>query len=224
VQFYPDEKRHPWIKRVAPFVWGTYAKDRIQNGTDPFILPGIRFNFTRAGNLRVDFGRGRETFGGQRFTVARNHVDGGAQILRWLNVGGSFDQGAAIFYDAENPFAGTNKSRRLNVGLQPSSRLSHSIGYQYVKFERESGEKVFDVHIVNLRNTYQFNPQFLVRAIAQYDSSRRRVLGDFLASWELVPGTVVHAGYGALLESANTRPYEATARAFFFKASYLARF
>jgi hypothetical protein len=224
VQFYPDEKRHPWIKRVAPFVWGTYAKDRVQNGTDPFILPGVRFNFTRAGNLRVDFGRGRETFGGQRFTIARHHIDGGVQIMRWLNVGGSFDQGAGIYYDPANPFAGTNKSRRINLGLQPNSKLSHNVGYQYVKFERESGDRVFDVHILNVRNTYQFNPQFLIRAIAQYDSSRRRVLSDVLASWELVPGTVVHAGYGALLESANTRPYEATARAFFFKASYLARF
>ena len=52
-------------------------------------------------------------------------------------------------------------------------------------FERqETGEKVFDVHVVNLRNTYQFTPQFLIRAITQYDSSRRRVLGDFLASYD----------------------------------------
>lgn len=80
------------------------------------------------------------------------------------------------------------------------------------------------MHIVNLRNTYQFNRQFLLRAIAQYDSSRERVLGDFLASYELVPGTVVHAGYGTFYERLNARPYEATARAFFFKASYLARF
>ena len=63
-----------------------------------------------------------------------------------------------------------------------------------------------------------------MRAIAQYDSSRRRVLGDFLASYELSPGTVVHAGYGSLLESRPGDPYAATARAFFFKASYLARF
>jgi hypothetical protein len=78
--------------------------------------------------------------------------------------------------------------------------------------------------VVNLRNTYQFSRQFLIRAITQYDSSRRRVLGDFLASYELVPGTVVHAGYGALWERLDPDPYRATARAFFFKASYLARF
>jgi hypothetical protein len=224
VQFYPDENEYGWIKRVAPFVWGVHAMDRVEDGSEPFILPGIRLNFTRQGFLRLDLGRGRETFGGRRFAVGRNHVDGNAQILRWLFVGGSLDQGAGIFYDPVDPYAGTNRRRNIRVGLQPNARLSHSIDYTYVRFDRDTGERVFDVHIVNLRNTYQFNPQFLIRGIAQYDSSRRRVLGDFLASYELAPGTVVHAGYGTLLESPERRPYEPTARAFFFKASYLARF
>jgi hypothetical protein len=64
----------------------------------------------------------------------------------------------------------------------------------------------------------------MVRAITQYDSSRRRILGDFLGSYELMPGSVIHAGYGALWERPDVDPYRATARAFFFKASYLARF
>jgi hypothetical protein len=81
-----------------------------------------------------------------------------------------------------------------------------------------------DVHVANLRNTYQFTSRFFVRGIVQYDSSQHRVLGDFLASYELVPGTVVHAGYGSLLESDDLRPYQATQRALFFKASYLTRF
>jgi len=94
-----------------------------------------------------------------------------------------------------------------------------------VHFQREAtGEKVFDVHVINLRNTYQFTPHFLIRAITNYDSSRRRVLGDFLASYELMPGTVAYAGYGALWEGLEGTPYQTTARAFFFKASYLARF
>ena len=225
VQFYPDEQRYPWLKRIAPFVWGVHARDRVENGTEPFILPGIRFNFTRQGFLRVDFGRGRETFGGRRFDVGRNHIDGSAQILRWLNVGGSIDRGAGIYYDAPEPFAGTNARRNIRIGLQPNSRLSHNIDYTYVQFDDAAGARVFDLHILNLRNTYQFTPRFLVRGIAQYDSSRRRVLGDFLGSYELVPGTVVHAGYGTLLESPDPLvPYQATARSFFFKASYLARF
>ena len=44
--------------------------------------------------------------------------------------------------------------------------------------------------------------RLLIRGIAQFDSAKHRVLGDFLASYELMPGT---------------------ARALFFKVSYLAR-
>jgi hypothetical protein len=111
------------------------------------------------------------------------------------------------------------------VGLQPSSNLNHEISYTFVDFEhRATGERVFDVHIVNSRNTYQFNRQFLVRLIAQLDTSRRRILGDLLASYELTPGTVVHLGYGSILEAPETGGYSPVARAFFFKASYLSHF
>jgi hypothetical protein len=59
------------------------------------------------------------------------------------------------------------------------------------------------------------------------------VLTDFLASYEFVPGTVFHAGYGSLIEKrafengafvANGGEYLTTSRGLFFKASYLHRF
>ena len=224
VQFYPDA-RYSWIRRIAPFFWVTRAEDRLQGGSELFALPGIRFNFTRQGNLRLDFGRGHETFAGRRFTTGRVNVNGGAQFTRWLNVGGWFSRGPGVYYDAFEPFGGTSISRGIDVGLQPNANLSHGFSYNFVTFARPGGERVFAVHVVNLRNTYQFTPRFLVRAIAQFDSARRRVLGDVLASYELSPGTVVHAGYGSLFDSlAPGQPYDASARAFFFKASYLARF
>jgi len=224
VQFYPDQKKYPWLKRVAPFTWVQYADDRVQNGDELFVLPGIRFNFTRAGNFRIDHGRGHETFAGREFRISRTFMNGGAQFTNWFDAGGYMQSGEGIFYDPAAPFAGNFRNLGVYVNLQPTAKLSHEINYDRATFDRESGERVFGVNIVNLRNTYQFNRQFLLRAIAQYDSSRERVLGDFLASYELVPGTVVHAGYGTFYESLNSRPYEPTARAFFFKASYLARF
>jgi hypothetical protein len=201
-----------------------YAEDRVQGGDELFVLPGIRFNFTRAGNFRIDHGRGHETFAGREFSVTRTFMNGGAQFTNWLGAGGYMQAGGGIFYDPVDPFGGNYRNLGIYVNLQPSTRLSHEINYDRATFERESGERVFRVNIVNLRNTCQFNRQFLLRAIVQYDSSRERVLGDFLASYELVPGTVVHAGYGTFYESMNSQRYEATARAFFFKASYLARF
>ena len=67
----------------------------------------------------------------------------------------------------------------------------------------------------------------------QFDSSRFRVLTDFLASYELRPGTVVYAGYGSLIEQRGfvdgqwipgEGDYAASQRGLFFKASYLYRF
>jgi hypothetical protein len=224
LSFYPTG-RFGWVRRVNPFVWMVGARDRAQGGDEFLWIPALRFNFTRSGYLRVDKGMGHETFGHQRFRTGRTMVDGGAQWTKWLNLAGTFNSGPAVFYDLVSPFQGRQRTLAARIGLQPSTRLNNQINYTFVHFERETtGATVYDVHVINLRNTYQFNRQFLLRAITQYDSSRRRVLGDFLASYELAPGTVVHGGYGSLWERPEYNPYQATARAFFFKASYLAHF
>jgi hypothetical protein len=225
LNFYPSPERFGWIKRINPFVWMTRARDRVQGGTEAFVLGGWNWNFTRAGFLRLELGRGHETFVGQQFDTGRQGANGNIQILRWLNIGGSWSSGPAIFYDPVVPFQGDRTQTNVRFNLQPNARLNSSTSYNFVSFtNRSTGLEVFDAHVVNLRNTYQFTPQFLIRAVAQYDSSQKRVLSDFLASYELTPGTVVHAGYGALFERDVAVPYKATARALFLKASYLARF
>ena len=222
VNFYPGGGL-AWIKRIAPFAWTTFADDRTQGGTEFQVMSGLRFNFVRQGSLRLDYDRGHETFAQRRFRTGRLHADGRAQITRWLNVSGTFERSPAIYYDPLDPFGGMQVNRTLALDWQPSAKLAHNLSYDYVKFDRTAGEPVYRLHIVNLRNTYQFSPRFFLRGIVQFDSSKRRILGDVLASYELVPGTVVHLGYGSVLESVERRPYAATTRALFFKVSYLAR-
>jgi hypothetical protein len=118
--------------------------------------------------------------------------------------------------------------------LQPSGRFNQGFNYRRLSFDHKlTGEPVYDVDLIYSRTTYQFSRQFFIRAIAQYDSSRYRVLTDFLASYELRPGTVAYAGYGSLIERRGFEDdewipgrgdYAATQRGFFFKASYLYRF
>jgi hypothetical protein len=66
--------------------------------------------------------------------------------------------------------------------------------------------------------------------LARYDSSQRRLLTDWLASYEFVPGTVFHAGYGSLYEkgsgsvASDADRYLMINRGLFLKASYLRRF
>jgi hypothetical protein len=78
-----------------------------------------------------------------------------------------------------------------------------------------------------------FDRHFLLRAIVQYDSSKKQVLTDLLASYELRPGTVAYVGYGSSVEQrewdgaafqANRGDYRTMRRGFFCKASYSYRF
>jgi uncharacterized protein DUF5916 len=225
LNFYPSNPRFRWIKRINPFFWVVGGKDRAEGGTEALYLPAVRFNFTRDGSLRLDYGRGHETFAGRQFEIGTMTVDAGVQITRWLELNAATHSGAAIFYDPDAPFQGYRRSTSVRFGLQPNAKVNIHTTYDFVTFSnRSTGLNVYRVHIVILRNTYQFTPRFFVRAVAQFDSSRERVLTDFLASYELTPGTVVHAGYGSLYGTETVETYHATARAFFFKASYRARF
>lgn len=240
LNFYPGGGKTHWVQRVTPFLFGKYGTDRVQDGREYFAGTGVRFSFTRQGNLNIETAYGEEAWRGQQFKAYnRIFIFAGGQPVRWLNVYGGIGSGPAIFYDDINPFQGESTGTFFGMTFQPNQHLSESIQGNMQRFNRaDTGARVYAVDVINSRTTYQFDKHFLARALIQYDSDSRRVLTDFLASYEFVPGTVVHAGYGSLYErgvfdgspndaSAPVRleeRYRATNRGFFFKASYLHRF
>ncbi|HUQ86164.1 MAG TPA: DUF5916 domain-containing protein [Vicinamibacterales bacterium] len=240
VSFYPHGGKNFWLQRITPFVFAKAGHDQIQEGDEHFIDTGVRFNFTRQGNLSVEIARGKEAWQGQQYNVGNDvFVFAGMQALRWLNAYGGVGVGPAIYYDEVNPFQGRSLNSFYGVTIQPNQHLSESIEGNSTRFDRASnGERVYSVDVLNSRTTYQFDKHFLVRFLAQYDSSEHRLLTDFLGSYEFVPGTVFHAGYGSLYERGRLsafpadangpvrldEKYRATNRGLFFKASYLRRF
>ena len=232
--FYPDKARTPWLRRVVPFVFTQHGVDRVADGRDHVTVPGVRLNFTRQGFFRVDAILGEEPWAGQQFSIDKGRVMGNVQLLRWLYISGRVVAGNATYYDTVAPFQGRSRQASLDVNIEPIPQLSQQVSATFVDFDRAStGEDVYEVTIVNTRTVYQFNKHFFLRAIAQYDSQRERVLTDFLASYELRPGTVFFVGYGSLLERRAFEDgqwiplrgeYLTTRRGLFLKASYLFRF
>jgi hypothetical protein len=232
--FYPPQAKLPWLRRISPFSFTQGGTDRNAGGDELLQVSGVQLRFTRQGFLRLDRFDGFETWAGQRFDRGNWRTFGSVQLYRWLSLDGQYMFGQAVFYDPDEPFQGRQRNWRLGATLQPSGQLSQTLGYQRVVFDRaDTRERVYALHILNSRTTYQFSRQFFLRAIAQFDSSRYRVLSDFLASYELRPGTVVYAGYGSLIEREDfvngewvlgTGDYRTTQRGLFFKASYLHRF
>jgi hypothetical protein len=232
--FYPDKERYGWIPRISLFSFTQGGRDRKAGGNELLQVSGLRIRFTRQGFFRFDRFDGYETWAGQRFERGNWRTQGSVQLYRWISLDGQRFTGKAVFYDPDAPFAGRVHDNRLGVTLQPNGRFSESISYRRVEFDRAAtGEREYDLDIFYSRTTYQFSRQFFVRGIVQYDSSRHRVLTDFLTSYELRPGTVVYAGYGSLIEQRDqvngewivgSGRYETSQRGLFFKASYLHRF
>jgi hypothetical protein len=232
--FYPDKAKYPWLRRISPFSFTQGGRDRNAGGDELLQVSGVRLRFTRQGFLRFDRFDGFERWAGRRFDRGNWRGQGNVQLYRWISLDGELMTGKSVFYDPIDPFPGHTRDFRLGVTLQPSGRLSQALSYRRIAFDRASnGERVYDLDIVNSRTTYQFTRQFFIRAIAQFDSSRSRVLTDFLSSYELRPGTVVYAGYGSLIEQRNfvngqwivgQGDYRTSQRGLFLKTSYLHRF
>jgi hypothetical protein len=238
INFYP---KSTWMQRIHPFVFAKVGKDRIQDGGEDFIHTGVRFNVTRQGFFNLSSSRGHETWRGTRYRVGRDfNVFGNMQALRWLFLSANFSRGPAIFYAETGHFQGRSQSFSAGTTIQPNSHLSQNIDFFRTRFWRPAtGDELYAINIVNSRTTYQFDKHFLVRLLARYDSSRDRLLTDLLASYELVPGTVFHLGYGSLYEKGFGVPeivpgggipddgsdrFVLINRGLFFKASYLRRF
>ncbi|HEY8551550.1 MAG TPA: DUF5916 domain-containing protein [Vicinamibacterales bacterium] len=234
VSFYPSKEKVPWLRRVVPFAFTQGGRDRIQQGDEILNVSGVRLHFSRQGFLRVDYLAGREPWRGQRFRLGRTRIFGNVQAWRWLRFDANYNAGLAIFYDPDSPFQGTSRSTSFAVTFQPDARWTQQVEVQRVDFDREDdGRDVYALTIVNTRTTYQFTRRLFARGIAQYDSSRRRILVDFLGSYELRPGTVFFVGYGSLIEERafldgewtnGSGRYYTTRRGLFLKTSYLYRF
>ncbi len=240
VNFYPRSGQNFWLQRISPFVFAKAGHDRVQAGDENFFNTGVRFNFTRQSNFNIEISRGKEAWRGREFTVGNDvFMFANTQLVRWLGVFGGGGIGAGIYYDDVDPFQGRSLFSFFGFTLQPNQHITQNFEGNVSWLEREStGERIYDVTVLNSKTTYQFDKHFLVRFLAQYDSSEHRVLTDLLASYEFVPGTVVHAGYGSLYERGPSErfpndangpvrleeKYRATNRGFFFKASYLRRF
>lgn len=151
----------------------------------------------------------------------------------------------------------------FGLDLRPTDKLRVNASYQVQRFaRREDNSLVAEYRIPRLKLEYQLRRAIFVRLVGEYDSEEHSALrdagrtelpilingafapaytdsrfrGDFLFSYQPVPGTVLFLGYGASYADARTdaelfgfprslglRGYNRTDDALFVKASYLFR-
>ena len=237
-KFYPRSKGLSWLKRFNPFVYGFVIHDHQSGGDDFLFFPALRFFLARQSWIRFDFRYLSENWAGRDFSQRELVIMGLAQPNRWFSLQGRLRAGRRLYYDREDPFLGNQLSWTLSATFQPNSQLTQDLEHTYQRFSRPAGGGlVYDLNLLVSRTTYQINRHLFLRALVQYDSYSRRILSDLLASFTLIPGTVLHLGYGSLHQKrtwheelqewrelpGSDRFYQTT-QSLFFKASYLLRF
>lgn len=231
--FYPDPQKISWLKRITPEIVYQHLHDLNTGMDDGFINLCLLLSFSKQGEFLINYFDQKECWEGRQFDLNRLDIYGGVQLTKWLYLSGNYIYGDKINYEAAPAVKGKGTDFNFTMVLQPGKKFEQYIRYIHSGLTT-GGQKAYNVNIFYWRTTYQFNKYFFLRAVVQYDDYSRQLLTDFLASFTLIPGTVLHVGYGGLYDrrtwpaayQGNFQQQELlnVKRSFFFKASYLFRF
>jgi hypothetical protein len=237
-QFYPKSGNRFGLSRISTALYGYYSHNLFNGLNDIYLEPSIRFVLPRNSYIGLEYTYFKEGWLDRSFDQNQLGMFWGTVPSRRLNLHGSVNYGTALRYDFSDPFLGNKFNFHIGTQYQPTNRITQAIEYTYQDFRRADNKKrVFNLNILVSRTTYQFNKSTFVRALIQYDSYAKKVITDLLASFTLIPGTVLYLGYGSLFREQYWDGNDAawkrqpgmgnfyqTTQSVFVKASYLWRF
>ncbi|NQT79744.1 MAG: carbohydrate binding family 9 domain-containing protein [Candidatus Aminicenantes bacterium] len=226
---YPRSKL---IKRIDPMIHSTQIRDKFSGLYETYNSFDLRFILLRDSIILFGYRYATEVFSDEKFSISGARIIATSQFTKQFYLRLSYNYGKKIRYTA-NPYQGSGNEASATITYLPSEKLHLNLSLVYSDFFRDSDSvKEYDYTIIRSRNTYQINKYLFFRGIIEYNSFRKRLVTDFLASFTYIPGTVIHIGYGSLYEKiewindeyVSSDRFLETKRGFFFKASYLWRF
>jgi hypothetical protein len=226
--FYPDSKV---IRRVDPMVHAYLIRDKFSDLYEADIPVDLRLILSRSSMIRLGYNYASEVFLGEKFSRSGLKFYTRSQFTKQFFFSLSYIRINKIRYIAD-PYQGYGSDASATVRYLPSEKVHLDLSIIYSDFYRHSDSaKEYDYTIIRSRNTYQMNKYLFFRGIVEYNSFRKQLMTDFLASFTYIPGTVIHVGYGSLYERIawidgeyrTADEFLETTRGFFFKASFLWR-
>ncbi len=227
-KFFPESKI---IRRVDPSIFSSQTKDKLSNLWETYNSASLSLIFNGNARISSSYVYSTEIFLGKKFDTNRWSISGSNQFNKQLYMSLSYNNGKAIRY-IEDPFQAKGSNAGVTIIFQPSDKINANVRLTFTDlFQDSNSEQIFDITILRNKLTYQMNQYLFFRGIVEYNSFRKTLLTDFLASFTYIPGTVMHFGYGSFYEKLKfeqgeyleSNRYLETKRGFFAKASYLWR-
>lgn len=230
-RFYFDTKV---LKRIENWISLSQTIDKPSGLWEKSYYINTRAMLIRNTEISIAYNPRDEIYEGLKFNTNNMRAQVQTQVHKRVNIQVELRYGNLIRY-VDDPYSGRGKTIEGQLNLQLSDKINSQWMASYSDFYRTSdGMLDFDRTIVRSKNTYQVNKYFFLRTIFQYDSRTPEISADFLASFTFIPGTVVHVGYGSLMNKlewdpitedyvSDRREYSTFNNGLFFKASYLWR-
>ncbi len=228
-KFYPQFQ---WLRKITPQFTLTVIRDHDSGMLE--MNSGVVVDFLLKGNtlFRVDLLYGSEIFMDRRFDVSLYRLVFQSWLSKKIYLYLGLRRGNQIRY-VQNPYPGYGNTLTLQFRLLPVENIEWETRLSYSDmYEKSDKRKVYDYMILRNKLTFQLNKNLFFRGIVEYNSYRKELITDFLASFTYIPGTVLQLGYGSLYEKIRWdeeeyRPdgrFLEMQRGLFFKVSYLWRF
>ncbi len=227
-KFYPNSKA---LQRIDTILNSSQLKDQFSNIWETSNALSMNFFFPRSTRIMLNANYSTEVFLGETFNTSGWSFDGRSQFTKQFYLRLTYRNSQSIYY-SEDPYQGKGTRASGQLIFQPSEKIDLSVDLTYADFFRDSDSlKIYDYTILRTRLTYQMNKYLTFRGIVEYNDYRKTLLTDFLVSFQYIPGTVIHLGYGSLYEKTQwvegeyreSDRFLEMERGLFFKVSYLWR-
>ncbi len=226
--FYPKSK---FFRRIDPMIHSDQSRDKFSGIYETKNAFDLRLILPRSSSFVLGYRYSTEVYLEEQFNISRVRLYVGSQFTKQFYFNLLYAYSKKIRY-TEDPYQGKGNDASVTLRYLPSEKLHLDLSLIYSDFYRDfDSTKEYDYMIIRSKNTYQANKYLFFRAIVEYNSFRKRLMTDLLASFTYIPGTVIHIGYGSLYEKIkwedggyrDADQFLETKRGFFFKASYLWR-
>jgi len=224
--FYPDSKT---FLRIDPEIYFNLKYDTEGRITEQFaeintvieLKNGLLFY---AGYLPVNNEKYNGTF---HKNVNRWHFGLEANNLSKALTGGfSSNWGKYIVRFVNPSYVGFGYNFDVYATIKPFDRLRNDLNYSYSELSKSAGgEKIFAGYVLSNKISYQFNRNFFLRVLLQYDLFNRNFSIDPLLSYKWNPYTILFLGsthdLNEIVNTTGQSRYYETDRQIFLKFQYL---
>ena len=159
--------------------------------------------------------------------VNRWHLNLEANNLSKVITGGMYYEGGNYVVRFENPsYVGFGHNFELYSTFKPFDQLRNDLNFSYSELAKErGGELLYSGYVLSDKISYQFNKNFFLRVLVQYDLFDRVFNVDPLLSYKWNPYTILFLGasqnISELTNDQGFSSYVETDRQFFLKFQYL---